>query len=96
VELSSSGFMLHSAYLAARGAEPPLTDKHPGFAGCLDYVWCSPATVEVLGTLAMPYEMLGYAQVSHNPYAVPFDNIPKGVWPSDHLADGAVLQSRPL
>jgi mRNA deadenylase 3'-5' endonuclease subunit Ccr4 len=91
-ELSSSGLSLNSAYLAARGAEPPLTNKHPGFAGCLDYVWCSPATFDVLGTLAMPYETLGYAQVPHSPYAVPFDNIPNGVWPSDHLAVGAVLQ----
>eukprot|EP00882_Tetradesmus_deserticola_P034952 GHRQ01040310.1.p1 GENE.GHRQ01040310.1~~GHRQ01040310.1.p1 ORF type:complete len:161 (+),score=72.11 GHRQ01040310.1:104-586(+) len=91
VELNTSGLNLCSAYLAARGAEPPLTNKHPGFAGCLDYVWYSPDTIDVLGTLALPYETLGYAQLPHSPYAVPFDNIPNGVWPSDHLAVGAVL-----
>ncbi|KAF8060015.1 ccr4 [Scenedesmus sp. PABB004] len=100
--LHTSGLCLRSAHMAACGHEPPLTNKHPGFSGCLDYIWVgspgSPgappstsAPLDVLGVLAVPYETVGRA-VPHNPAAVDFPFIPNAAWPSDHLAIGAALR----
>jgi len=91
-DMSTSGLELQSAYFAARGNEPPVTNKHPSFTGCLDYLWFTPHHLEVLGHLAMPYETLGYNRVSGNPDAVAFASIPNAVWPSDHLAVGGVFR----
>jgi len=93
-EFTTHGLQLHSAYAAARGFEPPLTNKHPSFAGCLDYVWVSRAGFEVVGVLRMPYEQQqGLAGMRELPAsAVAFGSIPDGTWASDHLAVGAVLK----
>ena len=50
-QFSTHGLSLRSAYLTARGYEPPLTNKHPSFAGCLDYVWLTQLGLEV----SVPY-----------------------------------------
>ena len=89
---STHGLQLVSAYFAARGAEPPLTNKHKGFAGCLDYIWISREKLRVVEVLALPYECMGLRQVPHVPEAVPFPPIPNKDWPSDHLALAAKLQ----
>jgi CCR4-NOT transcription complex subunit 6 len=89
---STHGLQLKSAYFAARGAEPPLTNKHKGFAGCLDYIWVSRENLRVVEVLAMPYECMGLRQVPHVPEAVPFPPIPNRDWPSDHLALAAKIQ----
>jgi mRNA deadenylase 3'-5' endonuclease subunit Ccr4 len=80
--------------MAGRGFEPPLTNKHPSFSGCLDYIWVSKQGLEVVGVLLMPYEQqLGLAAQREMPAsAVPFGSIPDAVWASDHLAVGAVLR----
>lgn len=42
--LSTHGLRLASALAVARGgSEPPITNKHKNFAGCLDYIWASEA-----------------------------------------------------
>lgn len=92
---STHGLQLQSSYMAARGYEPAVTNKHPGFAGCLDYVWVSKRRLTVAGTLAMPYETLGLRNVPEDPERTPFVSIPDDVWPSDHLAVGAVLEIQP-
>jgi mRNA deadenylase 3'-5' endonuclease subunit Ccr4 len=70
-----------------------LTNKQPTFAGCLDYIWASKAGLQVAGVLRMPYEQQQGLRLRELPAAaVPFGSIPDAVWPSDHLAVGAVLQ----
>lgn len=88
---STHGLQLSSAYWLAQGREPPLTNKHTGFAGCLDYIWVTPQQLQVTATLAMPYECMGLREVPQVPEAVPFPPIPNYAWPSDHLAVGARL-----
>lgn len=93
-QFSTHGLQLHSAYSVARGYEPPFTNKHPHFAGCLDFVWVSKQGFEVVGVLRMPYEHdQGLAAHRELPASsIAFGSIPDRVWPSDHLAVGAVLR----
>ena len=53
-----------------------------------------PHLLQVSGVLQMPYEQqqgtLGLRELPAS--AVPFSSIPDTVWPSDHLAVGAVLR----
>lgn len=55
VALTTSGLRLGSAHMLAHGQEPPLTTRTPNFAGCLDYIWVSHASVRVEATLGLPY-----------------------------------------
>lgn len=91
-EFSTAGLRLQSANFLAHGREPALTNKHTGFAGCLDYIWVTPSSLSVVEALCMPWENTGMAHVPEVPEAVPFPPIPNAVWPSDHLAVGATVQ----
>jgi hypothetical protein len=82
LRFSTAGMQLSSAYLSGLGREPPLTNKHPAFSGCLDYIWLSSRRWQVAAVLEMPYQMLQ----RQKPSEVQFPSIPDRVWPSDHLA----------
>ncbi|GAB4813322.1 hypothetical protein N2152v2_000368 [Parachlorella kessleri] len=88
VNFTTSGLQLESALAAAWGCDPPVTNKTPSFAGCLDYVWVSPQHWEVVGALDLPYawrrgQRAEPAQVQDLP------PIPNKDFVSDHLAVGA-------
>lgn len=53
---------LQSSAVAATGHEPALTFNSNRFAATLDYVWMTPASVEAVGWLCMPWEWFGLMQ----------------------------------
>ncbi len=55
ITFNTSGLQLRSALAAAWGCDPPVTNKTPQFAGCLDYLWVSPQHWEVAQALELPY-----------------------------------------
>ena len=82
-----TGIVLSSAYLAARGHEPPITNNTASFRGALDYVWFGELDFHVTSVLELPY-----AEPSPHPEDIDLQPMPNAHFPSDHLAVGATLQ----
>jgi CCR4-NOT transcription complex subunit 6 len=87
LEFDAAGLQLKSSWVEGKGHEPPFTNRHSSFAGCIDYVWLSPQ-LQVVGLLDMPYT---YSSHSNDHRSVTFGFTPNEQWPSDHLAMGAEL-----
>jgi CCR4-NOT transcription complex subunit 6 len=79
--LTDASLGLASMRAVATGEEPPLTTRTAAFAGVLDYVLASAATIEPLGWLEDPA-----------PAAAAFGELPDAVYPSDHVLVGVVLR----
>ncbi|GLC54912.1 hypothetical protein PLESTB_000919400 [Pleodorina starrii] len=94
VTLTTSGVNLTSAYRLANGRDPPLTTRTTTFAGCLDYIFVSPAHFDVTSTLELPYAMSpASCDAVRDPLTdVRFPPIPSSEFPSDHLSLVALLR----
>lgn len=89
---TSGGLMLRSLHFSLLGHEPPVTNRTDKFAGCLDYVFFSPAEWTPLTHLGLPYEYEAENDAAtKDPMRVLLPPLPNRQFPSDHLPIGGDL-----